>query len=171
MAHANEPVICGRHDKVKESMEPKEPVTRMLFERVKELSVRMERLEQSTELSDDCEEDVENRVEWLEKNVKILEVQNLELRDHLNSVVDGVNELIKFLNKIREKTHTNATPPLTVQQVYETYQTQPPTEEEWQIMTDAIKTAEEYQTTPQQQLFNTFNGLTDDEWADLLQSS
>ena len=59
----------------------------------------------------------------------------------------------------------------TVQEVYEMYQSQPATEEGWQEMTEAIKAAEEREAQPAQQLFNVINGLTPDEWKDLLQTT
>ena len=52
--------------------------------------------------------------------------------------------------------------------MHDQYQSQPSTEEDWQEMTDAIKAAEEYEAQPAQQLFNVINGLTTDEWKDLL---
>ena len=75
------------------------------------------------------------------------------------------NEIVVVLPPI------DTPPPLTVQQAFDMYQTQPPTEEDWQEMTDTIKKAEEYEATAAQKLFNTFNGLTDNEWNDLLQLS
>ena len=130
-----------------------------LEERVKELKVQLERLEESVELSDGCTEENEDRLELLEERVAVLKVQNIELKNHLNSVIVGVNGVIQLLNKVA----TDTPPQLTVQQVYDMYQTQPSTEEDWQEMTDAIKAAEEYEATPAQQLFSIINGLTDIE--------
>ena len=64
----------------------------------------------------------------------------------------------------------NESPQLTLQQVYDMYQSQPPDEEGWQEMTKAIKTTEEYEARLQNQeeLPTRVNGLTQDEWNDLL---
>ena len=145
---------------------------KQLDERVAVLRARMERLEDNIELSDCYTEEDEDRLELLEEKVAVLEVQNIELRNHLNYVIDGFNSVIQFLNdKYSTSSPIDTNPQHTVQQVYDMYQTQPPTEEDWQEMTDAIRAAEEYQTTPPQQLFNTINRFTDSEWCDLLQSS
>ena len=140
---------------------------RLLEGRVKELEVRIESLEDDEELSDDWAAEREDKLELLEERVAVLNVQNKELREHLNSVIEMVNRVTGLLNNITTSPHTDDHP--TVQQVYDMYQSQPATEEGWQEMTDAIKAAEEYEVQPAQQLFNTFNGLTPDEWKDLLQ--
>ena len=137
----------------------------LLEGRVRELEVRIESLEDSVELSDGWSEESEDKLELLEERVAVLNVQNIELRDHLNSVIDMVNRVTQLLNNITP--HADDQP--TVQQVYDMYQSQPTTEEGWQEMTDAIKAAEEHEAQPPQQLFNTINGLTPDEWKDLLQ--
>ena len=80
-----------------------------------------------------------------------------------------VNSVTRLLNDITSSPHVDAQP--TVQQVYDMYQSQPTTEEDWQEMTEAIKAAEEYEAQPAQQLFNVINGLTPDEWKDLLQTT
>ena len=139
---------------------------RLLEERVKELEVRIESLEDDMELSDGWEAESEDKVELLEERVAVLHVQNVELRNHLNSVIDMVNRVTGLLNNIATSPHTDDQP--TVQQVYDMYQSQPTTEEGWQEMTNAIKAAEEYEAQPAQQLFNAINGLTPDEWKDLL---
>ena len=58
----------------------------------------------------------------------------------------------------------------TLRQVYDMYQSQPPDEEGWEEMTKAIEAAEEYEDSLQkQQEFPTrVNGLTQDQWNDLL---
>ena len=157
-------------DSTMEDQEKNGDRLRQLEGRVKELEVRIESLEDSVELSDGWTEESEDKLELLEERVATLNVQNAELRDHINSVIDVVNSVTQILNNI------SGTPPpvddqpkLTVQQVYDMYQSQPPTEEDWQEMTDAIKAAEEYEAQPAQQLFNVINGLTPTEWKDLLQ--
>ena len=139
----------------------------LLEGRVKELEVRIESLEDDGELSDAWSAESEDKFELLEERVAVLNVQNIELRNHLNSVIDMVNRVTGLLNNIATSPHTDDHP--TVQQVYDMYQSQPATEEGWQEMTDAIKAAEEYEAQPAQQLFNAINGLTPDEWKDLLQ--
>ena len=126
--------------------EKNEDRLKLLEERVKELKVQLERLEESVELSDDCTEKNKDRLELLEERVAVLKVQNIELKNHLNSVIVGLNGVIQLLNKVA----TDTPPQLTVQQVYDMYQTQPSTEEDWQEMTDTIKAAEEYEATPAQ---------------------
>ena len=148
---------------------------------VKELKVRLENLEDNVELSDaqgaiedllGDQEKNDDRLELLEERVAVLKVQNIELREHLNSVIDTVNSITQLLNKVANAVNNNKeitdTPPQpTVQQVYDMYQTQPSTEEGWQEMTDAIKAAEEYEA--EQKLLNSIKDLTDNEWTDLLE--
>ena len=155
--------------------EKNEDRLKLLEERVAVLKVQLERLEDSVEISDGCTEENEDKLELLEERVAVLKVQNMELKNHLNYVIDGLNGVIQLLNN-RYSTSTLMTPidtqpQHTVQQVYDMYQTQPPTEEGWQEMTEAIKAAEEYEATPPQQLFNPINELTGSEWDDLLQLS
>ena len=140
-----------------------------LVARVKELEVRIENLEDDGELADGWAEESEEKLDQLEERVAVLNVQNAELRESLNSVIDMVNSVTRLLNDITSSPHVDAQP--TVQQVYDMYQSQPTTEEDWQEMTKAIKAAEEYEAQPAQQLFNVINGLTPDEWKDLLQTT
>ena len=144
---------------------------RQLEGRVKELEFRLGSLEDSVELSDGWSEESEDKLELLEERVAVLKVQNTELRDHLNSVIDVVNSITQMLNNISATPPVDDQPKLAVQQVYDMYQSQPLTEEGWQEMTDTIKAAEEYEARPAHQLFNVVNGLTPDEWKDLLQLS
>ena len=139
----------------------------LLEGRVKELEVRIESLEDDGELADGRAAESEDKVEQLEERVAVLHVQNIELRNHLNSVIDMVNSVTQFLNNMAP--HADEQP--TVQEVYDMYQSQPTTEEGWQEMTEAIKAAEEREAQPAQQLFNVINGLTPDEWKDLLQTT
>ena len=136
------------------------------------------------------------KTELLEERVATLVTDNAELRIHLNSVVDAVNNITRAWNEVfsnneqvDEETDNeppdeviavdddeltmedNESPQLTLQQVYDMYQSQPQDEEEgWQEMTKAIKTAEEYEARLQNQeeLRTRVNGLTQDEWNDLL---
>ena len=172
--------------------------------KVKQLEVKCENLENDIKMTDCCfneldadQEEDRHKIEKLEKRVTQLEadlesvpeifegriatlqVQNFELRDHLNVTIDMVNNISSILNKAFnesadeavDNTQTDDEPAatqLTVQQVHDMYQTQPPDEEGWQEMTDAIKAAEEYETTLQEQRLPRVNGLTQDEWRDLL---
>ena len=137
------------------------------------------------------EADLESESELFEERVATLKTQNAELRIHLNLVVDMVNTMTSMLNKTFYPSPDEATAvdntqadtivqsnepadeaivedneptQLTLQQVYDMYQSQPPDEEGWQEMANAIKAAEEYEAS----LPTRVNGLTQDEWNDLL---
>ena len=146
------------------------------------------------------EADLESESELFEERVGTLKTQNTELRNHLNLVVDMVNNITRVLNKTfnnnepvdeaidntqadnepadeviavddDEPTMVDNEPPqLTLRQVYDMYQSQPPDEEGWEEMTKAIEAAEEYEASlqKQQELSTRVNGLTQDEWNDLL---
>ena len=127
--------------------------------------------------------------ELFEERLATLKTENAELRIHLNLVVDAVNNItrawneqvdqvidneppdeVKVVDDDEPTMEDNEPPQLTLQQVYDMYQSQPPDEEGWQEMTKAIKAAEEYEARLQKQgeLPATVNGLTQDEWNDLL---
>ena len=147
------------------------------------------------------EADLESESELFEERVGTLKTQNTELRIHLNLVVDMVNNITRVLNKTFnnepadgamaiDNTQTGNEPTdeaivvddepamednepmqLTLRQVYDMYQSQPPDEEGWEEMTKAIEAAEEYEASlqkQQQELSTRVNGLTQDEWNDLL---
>ena len=95
--------------------------------------------------------------ELIAERVATLKTENAELRIHLNLVVDAVNNITRIWN---EQVHEdeqqtevidehpmedNEPPQLTLQQVYNMYQSQPQTDEEWEEMTNAIKAAEKYE--------------------------
>ena len=186
--------------------------------RVKQLEVKFAHFEADTSMTDCClteidEELEEGRVsleklekrvteletdlpELFEERVATLKTENVELRIHLNSVVDAVNNITRAWNEVfsnneqadeaidneppdevkvvddgDEPTMEDHGPPqLTLQQVYDMYQSQPPDEEGWQEMTKAIQAAEQYEASlqKQQELPARVNGLTQDEWNDLL---
>ena len=185
--------------------------------RVKQLEVKFAHFEADNNMTDCClteldEELEEGRVslEKLEKRVTVLETDlpelfeervatlvtdNTELRIHLNSVVDAVNNITRAWNEVFSNNEQadeaidneppdeviavdddeptiedNESPQLTLQQVYDMYQSQPQDEEGWQEMTKAIKTTEGYEARLQNQeeLPTRVNGLTQDEWNDLL---
>ena len=134
--------------------------------------------------------------ELFEERLATLKTENAELRIHLNLVVDAVNNItrtwneacsnneqvdkaidneppdeVKAVDDDDEPTMEDNEPPqLTLQQVYDMYQSQPPDEEGWQEMTKAIEAAEEYEgrLQKQQELPARVNGLTQDQWNDLL---
>ena len=95
--------------------------------------------------------------ELIAERVATLKTENTELRHHLNLVVDAVNNITRIWN---EQVHEgepednevltllqgDAEPPqLTLEEVYNMYQSQPQTEEEWEEMTNAIKAAQKYE--------------------------
>ena len=165
--------------------------------KVRELQVRFDAFETENKMSDSYfneldEEMEEGRVntEKLEKRVRELEIdlpelisekvatlktENAELRIHLNLLVDAVNNLTTIWNEqvhegeqqqteVVDEQSTEDTPQLTLQQVYNMYQSQPPDEEGWEEMTNEIEAAEKYEAS----LPIRTNGLTQEEWNDLL---
>ena len=123
-----------------------------------------------------------------EEKFRVLNVQNEELRSHLNMAIDAVNNISRILNNLIEQKKISLVEvnevttseddnealeedeQLTLSQVYAMYQSQPQDEKGWEEMTKAIEAAEEYEASLQkQQEFPTrVNGLTQDEWNDLL---
>ena len=169
--------------------------------RLKQLELKFENLEADVKMSDCCfneleadQEEAGNKIDILEKRVTQFEVdlhsqhelfeervaalnlQNVELRDHVNLLVDTINNITRVLNSNIEQadvdevdsTQSNEeSSQLTVQQVYDMYQSQPRDEEGWVEMANAIKAAEEYKAGLKEQQ-ERVNGLTEDEWNDLL---
>ena len=122
--------------------------------------------------------------ELFEERFATLKTENAELRIHLNLVVDAVNNITRVWNEQVDEGIDNELPDevkavddepamedreppqLTLRQVYDMYQSQPQDEEEgWEEMTKAIEAAEQYEAS----LPTRVNGLTQDEWNDLLQ--
>ena len=152
-------------------------------EELEEGRVSLEKLEKRvTELETDLPE-------LFEERVATLKTENAELRIHLNLVVDAVNNITRVWNEQVDQAIDNEPPDevkavddepamedseppqLTLRQVYDMYQSQPPDEESWEEMTKAIEAAEEYEAKlqkQQQELPTKVNGLTQDEWNDLL---
>ena len=132
----------------------------------------------------EIEEELE-KTELLEERVATLKTENAELRIHLNLVVDAVNNITRVWNEQVDQAidneppdevkvvddddeptmEDNGPPQLTLRQVYVMYQSQPQDEEGWEEMTKAIEAAEQYEAS----LPTRVNGLTQDEWNDLLQ--
>ena len=145
----------------------------------------------------DALDEGDQKIDLMEERVAILKLQNIELRNHLNVTIDTVNSIVKILNsqfneepteetaasyediKVKDTQHTlkkvyakyEVTTPHedmdedtqpSLSQVYAMYQSQPPDEEGWDEMTSAIEAAEEREARKK------VNGLTNDEWQDLL---
>ena len=120
-------------------------------EELEEGRVNLEKLEKRVrELETDLPELIAERV-------ATLKTENAELRVHLNLVVDAVNNITRIWNEqvhegeqqtevIDEQAMEDNEPPqLTLQQVYNMYQSQPRDEEGWEEMAKAIKAAEKYE--------------------------
>ena len=173
-----------------------------LEKRVTKLEGHLGKLEDRVEI---IAEGDDKRLDLMEERVAVLNIQNGELRDHLNLTIDMLNNVTTILNnQFRDKEQTDEairtetttphevikdedtqhtlkkvyamyevttphedmledTQP-TVQQVFAMYQSQPPDEEGWDEMTAAMNAAEEYEARKKL----TVNGLTNDEWQDLL---
>ena len=142
-----------------------------IFKRIDKLEKNFNCLEKRVGELEDQQEERINQLEdadsEYEEKFRVLTVQNQELRDHLNMTIDVVNKVVNTLNQNSEKqatydgqqgdeVKTTATEekeeeeeeddePLTLTQVYNMYQSQPRDEETWQMMTDAINAAEEYE--------------------------
>ena len=106
------------------------------------------------------ETDLESVPEIFEGKIAPLQVQNIELRDHLNATIDTLNNVVGILNDQDEEPVVEENPDgeliypeqdmdedtqPALSQVYTMYQSQPPDEEGWNEMTSAIKAAEEYE--------------------------
>ena len=124
--------------------------------------------------------DLQSQYELFEERVATLKLQNVELRNHINLLVDMINNITNVLNGNIEQTDQvdevdrtqSKDEPMqpTVEQpnsmktpfFHDMYLSQPKDEEGWQEM--------EYEAGLQkQQEFTTrVNGLTQDEWNDLL---
>ena len=176
--------------------------------RLKQLELKFENLEADVKMTDCCfneldadQEEAGNKIDRLEKRVTQLEVdlhsqqellgervatlhlQNVELRNHVNLLIDTVNNITRLLNsnieqadegvdevdgmQPNEEPEENEPTQLTVEQVYGMYQSQPRDEEGWEEMSNAIKAAEEYEASLKEQQ-ERVNGLTEAEWNDLL---
>ena len=151
-----------------------------LDEELEESRVSLEKLEKRvTVLETDLPE-------LLEERVAALKTENEELRIHLNLVVDAVNNITRVWNEQVDQVidnnevktvddepamEDNESPQLTLRQAYDMYQSQPMDVEGWDEMTKAIEAAEQYEAMlqkQQQELPTRVNGLTQDEWNDLL---
>ena len=96
--------------------------------------------------------------ELIAEKVATLKTENTELRHNLNLVIDAVNNITKIWNEAigdEQSMEDNEvlTPPqdehpqLTLEEVYNMYQSQPETEEEWEERNKAIKAAVAYENS------------------------
>ena len=133
-------------------------------EELEEGRVSLEKLEKRVrELETDLPELIAERV-------ATLKTENAELRVHLNLVVDVVNNITRIWNEQVHEGHPEVVghddeqsmednevltllqgddepPQLTLEEVYNMYQSQPQTEEEWEEMNKAIKAAIKYEAS------------------------
>ena len=130
-------------------------------EELEEGRVNLEKLEKRVrELETDIPELIAERV-------ATLKTKNAELRHHLNLVVDTVNNITRIWNEQVHEGEPEAVgeqsmednevltllqgddepQQLTLEEVYNMYQSQPQTEEEWEEMTNAIKAAVMYENS------------------------
>ena len=142
-----------------------------LEKRVSKLEDHLGKLEDRVEIIDEGDD---KRLDLLEERVVMLNTQNIELRNHLNLVIDTLNNVTRFLNSsnkeqvdevttLHEDMRDEDTQP-TVQQVFAMYQSQPPDEEGWDEMTAAMEAAEEREARKKL----TVNEHTSGEWKELL---
>ena len=148
-----------------------------LEKRASILEDHLRKLEDRVEIIDEGDD---KRLDLLEERVVVLNAQNNELMKHLNLTIDMLNNVTRFLNSSNKEQVDEATQvhevttshegmmnedtQPSVQQVFAMYQSQPPDEEGWDEMTAAMKAAEEREVRKKL----TVNGLTSDEWNDLL---
>ena len=113
--------------------------------------------------------------ELIAEKVATLKTENAELRHNLNLVIDAVNNITKIWNEATGDDDEQSTkdsevlpeavgeqsmednevltllqdqpPQLTLEEVYNMYQSQPQTEEEWEEMNKAIKAAVAYENS------------------------
>ena len=71
-----------------------------LEKRVSELEVRMDKVEDDVELSvdQDALDEGDRKIDQLEERVSVLKIENVELRNHLNLMIDTLNSVVKILN-------------------------------------------------------------------------
>ena len=95
--------------------------------------------------------------ELIAERVATLKTENAELRHNLNLVIDTVNNITRIWNEAigdDDEQSTEDTPQqgeqqqqLTLEEVYNMYQSQTQTEEEWEEMNNAIKAAVIYENS------------------------
>ena len=98
--------------------------------------------------------------ELIAERVATLKTENAELRHNLNLVIDAVNNISKIWNEAigddgEQSMEDNEVltfqqdehPQLTLEEVYNMYQSQPQTEQEWEERNKAIKAAVAYENS------------------------
>ena len=94
--------------------------------------------------------------ELIAEKVATLKTENAELRHNLNLVIDTVNNITRLWNEAlgdddehstEDTPHQGEQQQLTLEEVYNKYQSQPQTEEEWEEMTNEIEAAEKYEAS------------------------
>ena len=150
-----------------------------LEKRASILEDHLRKLEDRVEIIDEGDD---KRLDLLEERVAVLNIQNIELRKHLNLTVDMLNNVTRFMNdlstnkeqadeatQVHEVTTShedmmNEDTQPTVQQVFAMYQSQPPDQEGWDEMTAAMEATEEREVCKNL----TVNGRASDKWKGLL---
>ena len=109
-----------------------------LEKRVSELEVRMDKVEDDVELSvdQDALDEGDRKINLLEERISVLKIENIELRNHLNLMIDTLNSVVKILNSqvINEEPTDEATIPHedtqhTLKKVYAKYEVITPHED------------------------------------------
>ena len=103
--------------------------------------------------------------ELIAEKVATLKTDNAELRHHLNLVVDAVNNIVRIWNEQVHEDKPEAVgdqstqdnevltlpqdehPQLTLEEVYNMYQSQPQTEQEWEERNKAVEAAVAYENS------------------------
>ena len=103
--------------------------------------------------------------ELIAEKVATLKTENAELRHHLNLVVDAVNNIVRIWNEQVHEDKPEAVgdqstqdnevltlpqdehPQLTLEEVYNMYQSQPQTEQEWEERNKAVEAAVAYENS------------------------
>ena len=123
-----------------------------LEKRVTELEVRMCKVEADVEsaVDQDALDERDGKIDLIEERVAVMKVQNIELRNHLNLTIDMLNNVTRILNNL----FTNKEQSDEATQMHEVTTSQ----------TAAMEAAEEHEARKKL----TINGLTSDEWKNLL---
>ena len=80
-------------------------VRNRLSPEIKKINDQLEKLEESIAGTDECvvdiyslEEKLEDKLEWLEEELTSVKAENIELKNHLNSVIKELNAITELLN-------------------------------------------------------------------------
>ena len=163
--------LQGRFDAFEADSRMSDCIVTEIDEELEEGRVNLEKLDKRVrELETDLPE-------LIAEKVAILKTENAELRHHLNLVIDAVNNITRIWNEAigdddEQSTKDNEVLPktvgeqptvdnevltllqgddeprqLTLEEVYNMYQSQPQSEEEWEEMNKAIKAAVAYENS------------------------